>query len=113
MAVDDAQIGFTTGVASGGTRDVQPASGDEYLVHRIASDQTSGGSAPNIIPDTSAVIYNGTNGSNLTRTAGTPENGAALTRVPMHLHMTNSYYLRTHNDGASSGILGHTATETK
>lgn len=114
MAVDDAILAMTASLSGGGaTVDIQPSAGDEYLLHRIALGQGSGGSAPDKIPDGSFTMVDGTNGAGLTRVTGNPEESAALTRAPLHVHFTNAIYVQFYNDNGSAGSFTFSATETK
>ena len=114
MAIDDAILAMTASVSGGGgTVNIQPSAGDEYLLHRIGLGQGSGGTAPNKIPDGSMVFVDGTSGAGFTRVSGTPEESAALTRAPYHIHFTNAIYIQFYNDNASAGAFSFSATETK
>ena len=115
MAIDDAQLTMTASVAGGGTADIQPSSGDEWLLHRIGLGQSSGGSAPYIVPDVAFDIYDGTNSAGVTRlgTSTATEDSASLQLVPYHIHITNSVYVRAYNNNGSAGAACFSATETK
>lgn len=111
MARGDASASLTVGVASGASKVLQPSSGVEILVHRVASSRTPGGTAPNDVSDVSVDFWDGTNEAIFV--GPVVEDFAALLRAPLHFHIDNTTYMRVINQGSGAANLTIDGTVTK
>jgi len=97
-------------ITAGANYVFQPGSGVEVLLERVAM-QASVGTAPNKVPDVEITIYDGTNDA--TYITSIPEDSATLLRVPLHMHFTNSIYVRLNNRDSSTHYIAALGTVTK
>lgn len=106
MSMGDIQQHMTTGVASGGYLNVQPAAQVEIVIFHVASDKTTG-AAPDTTPNGWVGLYDGTNRIRIA------QQGAATLYNGLKIGSTNAVYFTYYNNDAGAAIVGYTGVQTK
>lgn len=95
MAVGDVKSGLQS-VNAGGYLDIQPASGEEWVIHNIYHEG-----------DVELHFSDGTNSLAFDSDAG------AGVYAKYAFHVTNGRYLRVKNTAASAKLIGYDGVQTK
>jgi hypothetical protein len=101
-------IGAVQDIGAGGTLDIQPAAGQEFVITEFGAEVWAGTGAPNDKPDVTISMVVGANLSQILE-AGSISNSAIWSRE-LILHIDNAHYLRATNVNAANnefGFLGY------